>query len=94
MKLKTTTIVRTEMASRYLQQLCKHFGHKTEVKFSPEVGEIKFDFGRTELIAKQGALTMSASADSAENLSRLQRVLASHLERFAFRESLQINWTS
>ena len=35
--------VPTASASRYLQQLCKHWSHKFAVEFTPEHGTIPFD---------------------------------------------------
>ena len=32
---KSKTMVTTKHASRYLQQLCKHWSHKFTVEFSP-----------------------------------------------------------
>lgn len=90
----STTSITTAKASSYLQQLCKHFSHKIEADFSPESGWIKFDFGRAELTAEPDALTMTAEASNDTDLARLQNVLATHLERFAFREVLLINWSS
>ncbi|MEM7721529.1 MAG: DUF2218 domain-containing protein [Pseudomonadota bacterium] len=87
-----TMKVPTEKASSYLQQLCKHFAHKVETRFTPEEGSIAFDFGRAELIARDGVLIISANASDQASLERLQRVLSSHLERFAFRETLTMNW--
>ena len=86
--------IRTAKASGYLQQMCKHFGHKLESEFTPETGWIQFAFGRAELLAGADELTMKATAEQDEDLARLQNVLASHLERFAFREDLTIDWTN
>ena len=93
MSMTSQTQVQTERASGYLQQLCKHFSHKLETEFTPEAGVIQFDFGWADLTAAPGTLTMAATAEGGEDLARLQRVLASHLERFAFREDLTIDWT-
>lgn len=87
------TRIETAKASGYLQQLCKHFGHKLETSFTPEAGSISFPFGTASLAADAACLTMTAQTDSSEDLERLKRVLASHLERFAFREDLTITWT-
>jgi len=86
------TEISTAKASGYLQQLCKHFSHKTKVVHETNSGRIDFEFGCANLSAGQGALTLSASASNADDLERLKKVLSSHLERFAFRENLQINW--
>ena len=83
----------TAKASQYLQQLCKHFGHKVETSFTPEKGTISFPFGTARLAADATHLTMTAETEVAEELEQLKTVLASHLERFAFREDLTIRWT-
>ena len=92
MSLASTSTIRSERASSYLQQLCKHFGHRIEVEFDAGHGRISFDFGRCELVAENDALTMSASADDQESLQRVEDVVGSHLERFTFREKLEIAW--
>ena len=92
MSFQSKIEVGTENASGYLQRLCKHFGHKADVEFTPERGSITFDFGRVDLETTPGALIMSGRAETEENLARLKRVMASHLERFAFREGLKVQW--
>ncbi|PSM19813.1 MULTISPECIES: DUF2218 domain-containing protein [Nitratireductor] len=90
--LRATATVATDKASRYLQQLCKHFGHKRPVTFTPERGSIAFDFGACELEAGDETLTMTVNAGTPEDLERMRTVIASHLERFAFREPPAIDW--
>ncbi|MGB0608535.1 MAG: DUF2218 domain-containing protein [Paracoccaceae bacterium] len=92
MSISSSTTIKTQKASGYLQQLCKHFSHKIEVKFNGQDGWIEFAFGRAELRADENVLTLVANSQNPENLDKLKKVLASHLERFAFRESLKIKW--
>ena len=92
MSISSSTTIKTQKASGYLQQLCKHFSHKIEVKFDSQAGWIEFAFGRAELKADENVLTMVAISQNPKNLNKLKKVLASHLERFAFRESLKIKW--
>lgn len=84
--------VTTELASRYLQQLCKHFAHKLPVTFDPEHGRIEFSIGVCELAAVPGTLTMQAEAADETALRQLEQVVARHLERFAFREQPEVAW--
>jgi len=86
--------VPTPSASRYLQQVCKHWSHKFAVEFTPEKGHIPFADGRVcDLEASPDALTMRAQAPDPESLERLQRVVVEHVKRFAFREDLgEIQW--
>ena len=90
--MKDEIVIETSNGSGYLQRLCKHFGHKAEVDFTPEKGSIAFDFGTARLTATATTLTMEADCETDENLARLKRVMASHLERFAFREELSVTW--
>jgi len=87
--------IQTASASRYLQQLCKHWGHKFTVSFTPEAGHIPFSDGRQcDLMATHEALTIRVEAGDEAALDRLQDVVIDHLKRFAFRENLeQIPWT-
>lgn len=84
--------ITTELASRYLQQLCKHFAHKLPVTFDPERGRIEFSLGVCELTAVPGVLNMRAEAADETALRQLEQVVARHLERFAFREQPEIAW--
>ena len=85
-------VVSTPHAGRYLQQLCKHFAHKLPAEFTPEQGTITFPFGVCSLAAAGNQLTMTVATSSEGDLSRMQNVIASHLERFAFRDKPAIVW--
>lgn len=89
----TTAEISTEHASKYLQQLCKHFGHKVPVEFTPTSGSVDFSFGRCEFSADPDQLTMKSTAE-ASNLPKLEKIISNHLMRFAFREDISINWQS
>ncbi|WP_159711011.1 DUF2218 domain-containing protein [Geminicoccus flavidas] len=87
--------VATAVPGRYLQQLCKHFGHKLPARFDARQGSVEFPTGRCELDAEAepGILRMRVTAADAEALATLEGVVARHLERFAFREKPEILWT-
>jgi hypothetical protein len=85
--------VTTEHASRYLQQLCKHWAHKFPVEFDPHHGAIDLtSLGRTVLDADETALHIAVAAADAPSLERLETVVADHIRRFAFREELVFDW--
>lgn len=89
---KTIAIVPTASASRYLQQLCKHWAHKFAVEFTPEHGQI--DLGENRIVtldADAEKLTASIEAD-ADKLEQLEEIVESHIVRYAFREELLFNW--
>lgn len=86
--------VRTEHASRYLQQLCKHWSHKFSVDFDPHRGRVPFsESDEVIFTADDAALTMTLSVADPDQQARMQGVIDDHLKRFAFREELDIVWT-
>ncbi|RYD64804.1 MAG: DUF2218 domain-containing protein [Sphingomonadales bacterium] len=99
----TTALVPTENASRYLQQLCKHWSHNLQVEFTPENGTVIFpkdargadhpgDAVVTFNVAETG-LEVRIDASSTDQLAGLQGAVARHLDRFAFREApLAFDW--
>jgi hypothetical protein len=86
--------VPTASASRYLQQVCKHWSHKFPVEFTPEAGSVPFaPDRRCDFAATADALTMRIQAADEAALARMQNVVVEHLKRFAFREDLgDIRW--
>ena len=79
----------TNEASRYLQQLCKHWRHKFDVSFTPEHGRVPFSPEATCLLdAGPEALAVRIEAPDAAEAARLGDVVFKHLERFSFREPL------
>ena len=88
----STCDVATAHASRYLQQLCKHFAHKLPTTFDPTTGRIDFPIGGVDLAADGERLTLTVTPTEADKLADLQDVVARHLVRFAFRETLAFDW--
>ena len=86
--------VPTGSASRYLQQLAKHWSHKMEVAFTAEEGTIAFPNGsRLEMKADSATLDVVLHVPDGEDVARMRGVVASHLDRFAFREApLTFDW--
>lgn len=89
---RSRAVIETEAASRYLQQLCKHFAHKVPVQFDEAAGEIRFDIGTCHLRAEAGTLVLEAEAVQPETRATLEDVVARHLIRFAFRDDLKVIW--
>src|SRR3954453_19751594 len=83
-------IIPPAAASRYLQQLCKHWTHKFAVEFTPEHGTIPFDeTRRCTLYASPERLALRIDAADDATVERMQGVVIEHLMRFAFREDLR-----
>ena len=97
-----SALVPTASASKYLQQLCKHWEHNLQVEFTPENGTVIFprdargaDFpgdAVTFNVAEAG-LDVRIDASSDAQLEALKGAVARHLDRFAFREApLSFEW--
>ncbi|KQN93600.1 hypothetical protein ASE95_01265 [Sphingomonas sp. Leaf231] len=86
--------VPTHSASRYLQQLAKHWSHKMEVSFSEQEATIAFPNGATlDLRADSATLDVRLTVADDGDVARMRDVVASHLDRFAFREApLTFDW--
>ncbi len=87
--------VPTQSASRYLQQLAKHWSHKMEVTFSEEEARIAFPGGAVvEMRAGSDTLDVALTVPEGGDVERMRGVVSSHLDRFAFREApLTFDWS-
>jgi hypothetical protein len=86
-----TSRVPTPHASRYLQQLCKHWSHKFVVDFTAQNGRIELPMGVCILDADPEGLGLHLDTTS-DHLARMEDVIAEHIRRFAFREELRFDW--
>lgn len=99
----STVHVPTAHASRYLQQLCKHWAHNLTVEFSATDGRVTFprnargaDWpGDATLLlhARGDTLECRLETSATGQLEALKGAVARHLDRFAFREApLTFDW--
>ncbi|RKE53353.1 MULTISPECIES: DUF2218 domain-containing protein [unclassified Sphingomonas] len=88
--------VPTHSASKYLQQLAKHWSHKMEVTFSEEEGRIAFPNSAVlEMRADSESLDVGLTVPEGGDVDRMREVVSSHLDRFAFREApLTFDWVT
>ncbi len=95
--------VPTAHASRYLQQLCKHWQHNFHVEFTPERGMVQIprtargaDWpgdGLIFMVAGVVDLEVRIEASCPDQLEALKGAFVRHIERFAFREApLGFEW--
>jgi len=99
----STARFETAHASRYLQQLCKHWAHNLVVEFDAERGKIVFPrdargatwAGDAAVTFQAGDRTLDCRIDASEAGQRmaLEGAVQRHLERFAFREApFTLSW--
>ncbi len=103
MTVSATAAVPTAHASKYLQQLCKHWQHNLAVTFNAEHGTVTFpkdargaDWpgdGLATFDAGPDTLSVRIDASAVGQLEGLKGAVARHLDRFAFREPpLPFDW--
>lgn len=89
--------VPTPNASRYLQQLCRHWGHSMAVEYDADHGRIVFPRNArgadwpgdavVSLEASADALAIRVDASDFGQRTGICGAIERHLDRFAFREA-------
>jgi hypothetical protein len=103
MTMNSQVRVPTTHASRYLQQLCKHWRHNLAVEFDEANGTVTFPRNARgadwpgdatlKLQAHEDGLDCRLEASSSGQLEALKGAVSRHLDRFAFREApLAFDW--
>ena len=85
--------VKSEEASRYLVQLCKHFAHKTPADFDERQGRVDFQPGLCVMKALGNELSLRCEAQTEPTLYHVKSIVEIHLVRFAWREKIALTWT-
>jgi predicted O-methyltransferase YrrM len=90
----SAALVATTRGPRYIKQLVSHMAHKvtTELNDSGR-GTITLSHGQCVLTPEPAYFTMTATADTPEQLERVQDVVTRHLLRFATQEELEVAWS-
>jgi uncharacterized protein len=103
MAFNSSVRVPTAKASRYLQQLCKHWSHNLSVEFTEQNGKVVFprnargaDWPGDATLTMQAhddGLKFRLEASATGQLDALKGAVARHIDRFAFREApLAFDW--
>ena len=86
---------KTVNGSKYLQKICRHWGHKFEVEFSNNKGRVRFPSAVATIEASADALLIAIETEGTESVEHLKDVVATHIARFAFREApLPFEWSA
>ena len=84
--------VATATPERYAKQLATHLGRRCEVREESGGTRLLFGAGDCLLSSEPDALRMELTATDADELTRLEQVVGSHLERFGQRNELHVVW--
>jgi hypothetical protein len=104
MTFTATARIPTTSASKYLQQVCKHWEHNLPVTFDTTHGQITFardargaDWPADAIVtldAEDDILVCTINASAEGQRDGLKGALERHIDRFAFREvPLAYNWS-
>jgi hypothetical protein len=89
---QSQAIVSTELGSQYLRQISRHWAHKYPVEFTDTHSRIELPMALCTLSASDKALTVDVSVHDAADQEHMEEVVAEHLQRFGFRETLVFDW--
>ena len=88
------TRVPTASGAKYVQQLCKHWGHKFDVDLTDHKGIVRFPSAVATMEADADGLVVTIEAQETETVERMKDVVSRHLDQFAFREApLAFDWS-
>lgn len=88
-----TANVEIDDPSRYLKQLCRHFGHKVATTCDDDSGTVSFDECDVAIeVVGDKSLNLAVVAGNAITAERFAGVVQRHLEKFAFRQNLTFDW--
>lgn len=85
----------TADGARVMRRLCRHWGHKFEVRFDDTSGEIQLNEVQLRMRVEPQRLHLELENPAGEVPTRLCGVVADHLIRMAGAESpLPVNWSA
>ena len=91
--IETTARVPTNNAGKYVMSLCRHWATWMEVNVPERQGIVHFENGVATLTPSDDQLIVTILANDLPTIERVQGVVSSHLDRFAFREApLEFHW--
>ncbi|AQT45252.1 DUF2218 domain-containing protein [Bartonella sp. M0280] len=94
MTIRSRAIIETENASKYLQQLAKHWSHKfPDTTFSEKEAHIPFsDDVTVDMFAEKASLVVQITTPNEFEAIKIEGIFDQHILRFAFKEQLSIDW--
>lgn len=87
-------MVKTGAGGKYVRQLCNHWSHKLKTELEGETGTVTFPSAVAVMAADESGIAISITGADRAEVEKLTGVVASHIDRFAFREApLTYVWT-
>lgn len=90
--LTSNALITVENPSRYINRLCKHWSHKFTIEQTEHHSSIDFGTAQCTLTHADDQLTLNLSSHSAEDLEKMQQVVANHLIRMSSKNIANVSW--
>ncbi len=90
--LSSAVQIQTSDPSRLIRRLCKHWSHKFEVDFDDRHGHIALGETQCSLAAGENSLPATLQTTDEEQLTRMEAVVADHLQRMSADETFNFAW--
>ena len=90
--LSSTVQIQTSDPSRLIRRLCKHWSHKFEVDCDDQLGRIALGDTQCSLTAGENSLTATLQTVDEQQLTRMENVVADHLQRMSADETFSFAW--
>lgn len=89
----SVAVVPIERPARYAKQLASHIGHRVDVTDRPGGYDVAFTGGTGIIEVGEDRLTLTATSEDAEVLTRIKDVLGRHLLQFTTRlPDVAVTW--
>lgn len=92
MNKQSSSLLKTNEASRIITRLCKHWSHRFEVAYDEKQGQIHFDQAQCLLKVAGDGLYIELKAENTELLERFKQVFYDHAIRMAKEPLEQAEW--
>lgn len=92
MTVSTTGRMATDRPERYLKQLASHLSHKLDVETDGGTGTIRLGAATARFVSSPASLDIAVDSEVDSDAHSLMGVVGSHLDRFAEKEGLAVEW--
>jgi uncharacterized protein len=91
-QIRSRADVTTDAPARYAKQLVSHLGRKVEFSTDGATSTAQIAGATAQVVVGDDVLVLLAAGQQEEDVARVEHVLGSHLERFAARSELTVQW--
>ncbi len=90
--MKSAAFINTREGTAYIRKLCRHFAVKVKATYTETSGEVWFPYSYCTMRTTPEQFIVTVAPENADDIDKAESVIVRHLEKFAWREKLEINW--